>query len=831
MRRSSGSPPIGLFFCFLCLAPPLAAAPAAELMTLLPDEGLSRSSFVGAMAEAAGESPAENPPEGGRTVALVRLDAEVLAGDPDRLSIPLPDGRVLTAFRSGDTRRDGHLSWSGELQREISAALPAAPGFVHFYQAGGQLFGTLQTEDGAYFELSPEGENHRLVRYPAGGGDPCGLGPGAHDLARPVETEGTATTENICSVPGSETTITVMVLYPRSFSTSLGNLTTYVNAKIGQANDLFAWSDVKIEYQLTHIGMITGNQPPDPEPYEAGADATGPVRDWLNTQFATAPVDTEVEILRQAYGADMVMVVVNPYSGVNCGIANLPVTHNGQVRLNDTDDLYAGKAFAVVEYNCGNGDFTFAHELGHTLGMWHDTQRSRILYPWAYGFLLTRPSTTTKLATVMGCTPGFNDCSRIPRFSNPDQTYTEAGWTGSVAIGLHSGPAALAGKRPSHNACVGNLRANATANFADAPQSAPPSVTITSPAHGATVGTSISLTGTASDPQDGNLTSSIQWTSNRQGALGTGSPRAVNFTYFGKHLITATVTDANSTKMSQSVEIRVTESAAPQRWIDYPAHNQQVTGIYTVVGWALDQSGVPNPPTFQVDGQTVTLTNVQRTSRGDVCAAYPLVTDPNCPMVGWQGDLDTSQLPHGSHTLTMTARDLFNNAGAVSRTFRTQNPPYTAYFPVSEDAWVSEADPAINYGTDTQLQMRASGSGFARHAYLKVVVAAVTRSVISAGLVLRTGGTAWPELNIYRLATTTWNESTINWSTGPLDPLYYLQLGPQPANDFIYPDITPMVTGNGTYTFGIVTTDHTGHSFFSREANPTYYRPYLEVTY
>ncbi len=90
--------------------------------------------------------------------------------------------------------------------------------------------------------------------------------------------------------------------------------------------------------------------------------------------------------------------------------------------------------FAVVEYDCGNPDFTFAHELGHTLGMRHENPaRPRILLPWAYGHLFTRPSTNSLVATVMGCTPGFNACSRIGHFSNPDVLFE------GVPTGRHGG--------------------------------------------------------------------------------------------------------------------------------------------------------------------------------------------------------------------------------------------------------------------------------------------------------------------------------------------------------------------------------------------------------
>ncbi len=801
-------------------SPVPAASASHEFMTLLESE-------AGQVEAKAGE-PGK---------ILVRLDAKILQADPQELAIPLPDGRVLVALRSGFSRtgkRD--FTWSGELQQQASLAESAAPGSVRFYQVGDKLYGTLQTEEGAYFELQPEGNLHRLVRFPASaGGDPCGLGQAARDLKRSTgELQGAeaallaGTTETDCFVPASNTTINVMVLYPRSVTASASAMTTYADTRIAEANSLFVASNVKIVYQRAYVGLITGNQPPPPSTGNINDPlATEPVLNWLNAQIANDGVDTEVELLRIAYGADMIMVVIPSHPGVNCGIANMAETQSGAEVLYPGSVPFAGRAFAVVELDCGNADFTFAHELGHTFGMRHNgTSATRAILPWAFGYLFTRPSTNTTVATIMGCYSGagsFNACSRIGQFSNPDRTFE------GVATGLHSGQA-VSPAPPSHNACVANLRAPQYAAFASPPPTTPPSLTITSPAHGATVTSATTLTATATDPQDGNRQAFIQWTSNRQGALGSGSPLNVNFTYFGRHLITATVSDTSGTKIAKSIELLVSETTPPQRNIDNPAPNQQVSGLYQVVGWAIDHSGVPSPPTFQIDGQPVTLTNVARANRPDVCAAFPTVTDPNCPNVGWTGTLDTRQMTNGNHTLTMTVRDLFNNSSSFFRTFSTQNQT-TVFLNPTADAWVSESQPATNFGSAGNLEMRASGSGQAKHAYLKFNLAQVTRPPVSVTLSLRTSPTSWPVVNIYSLATTSWGEFTINWNNAPLDPLYYIQLGAQPGNSFVNLDLTPMFPGaGGLHTIALVTSDNPGHYFLGLDGGFNT-RPTLKVIY
>lgn len=90
----------------------------------------------------------------------------------------------------------------------------------------------------------------------------------------------------------------------------------------------------------------------------------------------------------------------------------------------------------------------------------------------------------------------------------------------------------------------------------------PPTVSITAPANGSTVPTAVTLTGTASDTQDGNLSASISWSSNVAGALGSGASRSVTLAP-GSHTITATVTDSGGLSTSTSVSITVSSAGGP----------------------------------------------------------------------------------------------------------------------------------------------------------------------------------------------------------------------------------------------------------------------------
>ncbi len=89
----------------------------------------------------------------------------------------------------------------------------------------------------------------------------------------------------------------------------------------------------------------------------------------------------------------------------------------------------------------------------------------------------------------------------------------------------------------------------------------PPIVTINSPANNASFasGTSIDFEGSASDTEDGDLTSSLVWTSNRDGQIGTGGSFSTSTLTVGTHIMTAKATDSGGLTGSDDITIQVTE--------------------------------------------------------------------------------------------------------------------------------------------------------------------------------------------------------------------------------------------------------------------------------
>ena len=86
----------------------------------------------------------------------------------------------------------------------------------------------------------------------------------------------------------------------------------------------------------------------------------------------------------------------------------------------------------------------------------------------------------------------------------------------------------------------------------------PPTVSITSPADGASFdsGASISFAGSASDPEDGDLTASLVWTSNLDGQIGTGGSFSAVLSD-GAHTISASVTDSGDNSGGETITVTV----------------------------------------------------------------------------------------------------------------------------------------------------------------------------------------------------------------------------------------------------------------------------------
>jgi hypothetical protein len=165
--------------------------------------------------------------------------------------------------------------------------------------------------------------------------------------------------------------------------------------------------------------------------------------------------------------------------------------------------------------------------------------------------------------------------------------------------------------------------------------------------------------------------------------------------------------------------------------------------------------------------------------------------------------------------------------GPLTNTLQQMNTPATLPTIVPEaDSRVREASLNANYGADTSLNVDGD-AGAHVESYIRFTVTGVSGTVSNAQLrVFVTDGT----YNGPALYTTsnTWTETGITWNNRPARTSGALQdKGALAVSTWVDYDVTPVITGNGTYSFVLATDGMDLLKLSSREGSAA---PQLVVT-
>lgn len=387
----------------------LVDTPAEEIRAELPRPQLFVARMPGAtdaVVSAAGSAPAATrspgqdvedvPPAAVAYPVEFNLAALSLVQPGQQVALELGDTNFEVVYEETRVSADGHSTWVGYLSQYGQDYRV----FLN-YAVDGSTTGSITAPSGEFLVTGKAGQTW-VINTTASGirhnptakeGDeldpPTAAGTSAKGTtsAATATTSSTATSSTTAAASTSaNTTIDVLVLYTPGLVTRYGGESGAANRVeyfVAMANKAYADSGVPITLrtvgrQLLNIADATSNS-------TALSDLTA-----SRGSFAS------VAALRNSLGADGVLLL-RPFNmsgqGGNCGVAWVGGANGTPM------SGYANYAYAVVSegtdvaksgYYCT--DYTFAHELGHNLGLKHDRATNTAqgggtgALPYAFGY-------------------------------------------------------------------------------------------------------------------------------------------------------------------------------------------------------------------------------------------------------------------------------------------------------------------------------------------------------------------------------------------------------------------------------------------------------------
>ena len=360
----------------------------------------------------------------------VEVDLAVLAsaaaGDSVELTL-FDDARLGVEIERVESTRPGSRTWVGHVAGRRSER-------VFLAARRGVLAGSVR-QGGRMFRIVYRGDGVHAVEEV----DEAAMPEEEAPLVPPEPTEPTAP-------EGSDPadSFDLMVVYTPAARAGAGGtaaIEALIDLGISETNESYSVTGIDLAVRLAHTEEVAYT--------ESGSLST----DLSRLRGTTDGFIDEVHDLRDTYGADITMLIVN--SG-GCGIAYI---------MTVVDPSFESSAFNVVARGCVSPNYTFAHEMGHNQSARHDwfvdgTNNS----PFTFNHGYVHPGDQWR--TIMAYSNDCGGCTRELFWSNPDRNHPVTG----DPTGVPDGQPQAADNRMTLTQTaptVANFRPRATTIFTD----------------------------------------------------------------------------------------------------------------------------------------------------------------------------------------------------------------------------------------------------------------------------------------------------------------------------------------------------------------------------
>lgn len=272
------------------------------------------------------------------------------------------------------------FAWVGHEVRDESSSIVLSV-------ARGVLSASLRLASGQ-FRVRPSGASLYRIEEVQSSAEPPDRQPLSANPANPSRPG-----RELWSPADDGTTLDLLVLYTRSARMAAGGpdgIESLVQLGVAETNLALERSGVTTRVRLVEVQEVSY-----PEAGRAESDLE------ILKGDGDGALD-DVHALRDAYGADLVQLVVEERDG--CGIS---------YSMGDEGSRFADWAFSVVERSCIDSTYAMAHELGHNFGCDHapEDPTTRAAFDFSRGY----KDLLSGFRTIMAYGPGV----RVPRFSSP----------------------------------------------------------------------------------------------------------------------------------------------------------------------------------------------------------------------------------------------------------------------------------------------------------------------------------------------------------------------------------------------------------------------------